>query len=64
MTWLGEAGVDFIIVDNTNASVDWVKSGDWKLFVSVPCKAILEVMQEMRAEGKQIPYMVFWSSVS
>jgi|LSQX01.1.fsa_nt_gb hypothetical protein len=64
MTWLGEAGVDFIIVDNTNASVDWVKSGDWKLFISVPCKAILEVMQEMRAEGKKIPYMVFWSSVS
>lgn len=64
MTWLGEAGVDFIIIDNTNASVGWVKTGDWKLFVSLPCEAILEVMQEMRAEGKKIPYMVFWSSVS
>ncbi len=64
MIWLAEAGVDFIIIDNTNASVGWVATGDWKLFVTLPCTAILEVMQEMHSEGKKTPYMVFWSSVS
>ena len=64
MVWLGEAGVDFIIIDNTNANPGWVESGDWELFVSIPCKAILEVMQEMRKEGKKVPCMVFWSGAN
>ncbi len=64
MTWLAEAGVDFIIIDNTNASVEWANTDDWNLFISVPCKAILDVMVAMREEGKPTPYMVFWSSVS
>lgn len=64
MTWLAEAGVDFIIIDNTNASVEWANTDDWNLFVSMPCKAILDVMVAMREEGKQTPYMVFWSSVN
>ena len=42
----------------TNASVGAMKSGDWKLFVSVPCKAILEVMREMRAGRKKSTYGV------
>ena len=42
----------------------WVESGDWELFVSMPCKAILEVMLEMRKEGRKVPYMVFWSGAN
>ena len=64
MTQLAEAGVDFIIIDNTNASVGWKPSGDWRLFITLPCTAILDTIVEMRAEGKQTPYVVFWSSVN
>ncbi|MGV3763816.1 hypothetical protein [Parapedobacter sp.] len=64
MTWLAEAGVDFIIIDNTNASVAWAETDDWDLFISMPCQAILDVMVAMRKEGKETPYLVFWSSVN
>ncbi len=64
MTWLSEAGIDFIIIDNTNAWSEWENTSDWKLYIDLPCIAILEVMQEMRSEGKETPYFVFWSGVS
>ena len=63
MTWLAEAKVDFIIIDNTNASVGWAETNDWNLYISIPCTAILDVMKEMRQEGKDVPYLVFWSKI-
>lgn len=61
MMLLAEAGVDYIIIDNTNASVAWQNSRDWDLYVSLPCTAILDTIVEMRAEGLKTPYVVFWS---
>lgn len=64
MTQLADAGVDFIIIDNTNASTGWKDTGDWNLFITLPCEAILDTIVEMRSEGHKTPYVVFWSSVS
>lgn len=64
MTQLSDAGVDFIIIDNTNAAKSWIGTRDWKLFVTLPCEAILDTIVEMRAEGLKTPYLVFWSGVS
>lgn len=62
MEQLAEAGIDFIILDNTNAGTGWKKTDDWQLFVTLPCTAILDTVTEMRAEGKKTPYVVFWSA--
>lgn len=64
MTQLQEAGVDFIIIDNTNANMGWKENNDWNLFVSKPCKAILDTIVEMRGEGLKTPYVVFWNKVN
>lgn len=64
MIWLQEAGVDFIIIDNTNASIGWVRTGDWAFFVTKPVTALCDVILEMRAEGLKTPYVVFWSRVN
>ncbi|MDR0286695.1 MAG: hypothetical protein LBI03_03160 [Clostridiales bacterium] len=61
MTELADAGVDFIIIDNTNANADWKKTNDWNLFITLPCTAILNTIVEMRSEGLKTPYVVFWS---
>lgn len=62
MTMLYEAGVDFIILDLTNAG-DGYLSGDqrhWKNYIQIPVDAMCQTILEMRAEGKGTPYMVFW----
>ena len=64
MTQLSDAGVDFIIIDNTNASRGWIGTNEWKLFVTLPCDAILDTIVEMRAKGLKTPYLVFWSGVN
>ena len=64
MAQLAEAGVDFIIIDNTNAAESWIGTRDWELFITLPCEAILDTIVEMRAEGRRTPYLVFWSGVS
>ena len=61
MTQLSDAGIDFIIIDNTNANAGWIKTSDWKQYVTLPCEAILDTIVEMRAEGLKTPYVVFWS---
>lgn len=63
MTQLADAGVDFIIIDNTNASAGWLETNDWELFITLPCEAILDTILEMRSEGLKTPYVVFWSGV-
>ena len=62
MTQLADAGVDFIIVDHTymnynRAVSDW----EWDIFITKPCTALLDTIVEMRAEGLETPYVVFWS---
>lgn len=62
MTQLYEMGADYIIIDNTNASIDWKKNSDWNLFITRPCRALLNTIVEMREEGLKTPYVVFWSA--
>ncbi len=61
MEQLAEMGADYIIIDNTNASMSWKYNGTWETYISIPCTAILDTIFEMRAEGKKTPYVVFWS---
>ncbi len=58
MTQLAEAGVDYIIIDNTNVST--IYKEEWNWYVTKPCTAILDTIVAMRAEGKKTPYVVFW----
>lgn len=67
MTWLSDAGVDFIIIDDTNASTGWkttpsAGSNDtyWNKMVSLPTKALLSTIREMRDEGLKTPYVAMW----
>ncbi len=73
MTQLAEAGVDFIIVDNTNLTIDYKTTvcgnvdGNptmWNIMVTRPVTALLEECLAMREEGLATPYIVFWNSGS
>lgn len=67
MKQLYEAGVDFIIIDNTNAqATTWqagVENSYWDRMVTQSCTALLDTIVEMREEGLQTPYVVFWNRV-
>ncbi|MBP5271067.1 MAG: hypothetical protein ILO42_08940 [Clostridia bacterium] len=71
MTMLAEAGIDFIIVDNTNASVGWadrlyydaidgVNRVYWDSMVKNPGITLMETIYEMRREGLETPYVAMW----
>lgn len=61
MTQLSDAGVDFIIIDNTNMDRARTKNADWARFVTIPCTVLLNTIVDMREEGLKTPYVVFWS---
>ncbi len=60
MTQLYTAGVDFIIIDLTNAGDGYIGSSAWSSYIQTPMDAICDTIMEMRAEGKGTPYVVFW----
>ncbi|MCR4683262.1 MAG: hypothetical protein K5647_08025 [Clostridiales bacterium] len=71
MIMLKEAGIDFIILDNTNAVTAWknIKYTDkttgkqkiyWDAMVKEPCIAMMETLYEMTEEGLEVPYVVNW----
>lgn len=60
MTQLYTAGVDFIILDLTNAHDGYLGSAEWTTFIQQPMDALLETIMEMRAEGLGTPYVVMW----
>lgn len=62
MTQLADAGVDFIIIDHTfmNRTRTLVQS-EWDIYVADPCTVLLDTIVEMREEGLETPYVVFWS---
>lgn len=65
MTLLAEAGVDFIIVDYTNATDEYMKN--WQLgenWAFAPLRALCNTILEMRAEGKKTPYIALWCGKS
>ena len=64
MTQIAEMGADYIIIDNTNATMNWKNSQDWYRYITRPCTALLDTIVEMRAEGLDTPYVVFWNKTS
>lgn len=67
MLWLGEAGIDFIIIDNTNVALAWKNMPSagsdkayWTTMVTEPMTALLDTIHEMRTEGKDTPHVVNW----
>lgn len=66
MIWLADAGVDFIILDNTNPRVHWIgsdvlsPSSLFNQIVIAPTKALLDTIVEMRQEGIKTPYVLNW----
>lgn len=64
MQMISEAGVDFIILDNTNACPGWDQGekGDyWDQMVRQPVTALLDTLLQMRREGLKTPYVVSWN---
>ncbi len=64
MTQLYTAGVDFIIIDLTNAGDGYLGNSAWTSYIQTPMDAICDTIMEMRAEGLGTPYVVFWSGNS
>lgn len=60
MTMLYEAGVDFVVIDLTNAGDGYIGSSAWTSYIQTPMDAMCDTIMEMRAEGKGTPYVVFW----
>lgn len=58
MTQLSDAGVDFIILDNTNLNA--TNRQYWNDYVTKPMTAILNTIIKMRKAGKQTPYVLNW----
>ncbi len=60
MTQLYTAGVDFIIVDLTNAHDGYLTNGAYTPYIKQPLDALFSTIMEMRAEGLGTPYVVLW----
>ena len=60
MTQLYTAGVDFIIIDLTNAGDGYIGASAWTEYIQKPMDAICDTIMEMRAGGLGTPYVVFW----
>ena len=62
---LGEAQVDFIILDYTNANDSYISDPNkGEVWAFAPMRTLCEVILEMRAEGLQVPYIVPWCGAS
>ena len=65
MTLLANAGIDFVILDYTNANDGYVTNASHgETWAFAPLRAMCETIVEMRAEGKQTPYIVLWCGQS
>ncbi len=60
MTQLYTAGVDYIVIDLTNANDGYIGASAWTNYIQKPMDAICDTIMEMRAEGQGTPYVVFW----
>lgn len=61
LTLLGEADVDFIILDYTNHGDRYLESEALaEKWVFAPMRTLCEVSLEMRAQGMKVPYIVPW----
>ncbi|TXK18481.1 hypothetical protein [Homoserinibacter sp. GY 40078] len=63
MTQLEAAGVDFIIIDNSNANSTWPTAYYEDIFLD-PVAVLLDEMLTMRHEGIDTPHVVFWNRTS
>ncbi len=73
MDLLTKAGIDFIIIDNTNAREEWVNTytwfgkpssntSYWEEMISKSEKALLDTIYDMNKEGIETPKVVMWST--
>lgn len=60
MTQLATAGVDFIIIDLTNAHDGYIGTSQWDNFIQKPLDALFSTIVQMRSEGLATPYVVLW----
>ena len=60
MTQLSAAGVDFIIIDLTNAHDGYLGTSQWTDYIQKPLDALFGTIVQMRAEGLKTPYVVLW----
>ncbi len=59
MRQLVSAGIDFLVIDNTNLRTD-LNNDDWNLMVTKPMTSLLDTLVEMRNNGEKTPYIVNW----
>ena len=65
MTLLAAAGIDFIILDYTNANDSYVtNAAHGERWAFAPLRALCETVTEMREEGNKTPYIVLWCGQS
>ena len=60
MQQLADAGIDFIIIDNTNIKPEWHTQTAWAGYVTNPLTALLDTIVEMHKNGEKAPYVVNW----
>jgi hypothetical protein len=63
MAQIQSAGIDFIIIDNSNADSSWPTAYYDELFLD-PVAVLLDEMLAMRDEGLDTPHVVFWNKTS
>ena len=62
---LGDAGIDFIILDYTNANDGYVSNAEHgEIWAFAPMQTLCEAVVEMRKEGMTVPYIVPWCGKS
>ena len=63
MKQLADAGIDFIIIDNTNlvpGNGFTPKAPNWESHVTSSMTALLDTIAEMKSKGEKAPYVVNW----
>lgn len=60
MQQLADAGIDFIIIDNTNAQTSWKNSSYWNEMITSSNTALLDTIVQMNASGLKTPRVLNW----
>ena len=59
MTWLADAKIDFLVLDNTNMTLSW-NGAHAEQMVYQPFSTLLNTLLAMHKEGKATPHVVIW----
>lgn len=67
MQQIADANIDYIVIDNSNARYSWTINKDangnsyYDRGFTIPAQKFLDILLQMRREGKRTPYVVFFS---